>query len=47
MDNTTPIKADKELIEWFKDEFGFLEDNPSVEILWNNTDFGVGGEENE
>lgn len=42
VENTTPVKRDEELISWFKREFGYLEDNPNIEILWNNTDFGVG-----
>lgn len=40
--NTTPVKRDDELIKWFADEFKFLNDNPKVEVLYNNTDFGVG-----
>ncbi len=43
IDNTTNIKADNELIEWFREKYGYLEENPNIEILWNNTDFGVGG----
>lgn len=40
--NTTPVKRDDELIKWFADEFKFLNNNPKVEVLYNNTDFGVG-----
>lgn len=43
MNNTTNIKADFTLIEWFQKEYRFLNENPSIEVLWNNTDFGVGG----
>ncbi len=42
IENTTPVKADMALIEWFEDEFAFLEDNPKIEVLWHNTDLGVG-----
>lgn len=40
--NTTQIKADLELIQWFRDEYAYLEDNPQIEILWHNEDLGVG-----
>ena len=43
INNTTDIKADDELIQWFKEKYSYLEKNPNIEILWNNTDFGVGG----
>ncbi len=42
VDNTTPVKADHQLIEWFKEEYSYLEAKENIEILWNNTDFGVG-----
>lgn len=42
VDNTTPVKADYKLIEWFKEEYSYLENKENIEILWNNTDFGVG-----
>lgn len=42
VENTTPVKRDDELIKWFRDEFGHLEKLDNIEILWNNTDFGVG-----
>lgn len=42
VDNTTPVKADSELISWFRDEHSFLEEMENIEILWNNIDFGVG-----
>lgn len=47
INNSTDIKADPNLIKWFKNEYGHLQNNPSIEILWNNTDFGVGGEKHE
>ena len=40
--NSTPVEPDIELIEWFKEEYSYLEDYDKIEILWNNTDFGVG-----
>ena len=40
--NTTDVKRDEELVRWFLDEFRYLEDDPSVEVLYENTDFGVG-----
>ncbi|MBU5427034.1 radical SAM protein [Tissierella pigra] len=42
MENSTPVKADLELISWFKKEYSYLKDMDNIEILWNNTDFGVG-----
>ncbi|MCY6483107.1 radical SAM protein [Clostridium aestuarii] len=44
IENTTSLKRDPELIKWFKEEYSYLENNQSIEVLWNNTDFGVGGE---
>lgn len=40
--NTTKIKRDEELINWFKEKYSYLDDNPNIEVLYNNTDFGVG-----
>ncbi len=42
VDNTTPIKADKELRDWFIKEYKHLENDPQFEILYNIEDFGVG-----
>ncbi|MDO5293432.1 MAG: radical SAM protein [bacterium] len=42
VNNTTDIKRDEELVEWFCKEFAALDENPKVEVLYNNTDFGVG-----
>lgn len=33
---------DDDITGWFADEFRWLEDEPTVEVLWKNTDFGVG-----
>ena len=45
IENSTEFKRDQELINWFKEKYYYLEENENIEILWNNTDFGVGGEE--
>ncbi len=37
-----PEWVDEDLKGWFAEEFSFLEDEPNIEILWSNTDFGVG-----
>lgn len=42
IENSRSIKADKKIIEWFKQEYDYLNDNNKIEVLWNNTDFGVG-----
>lgn len=47
IDNSTEFKADKELIRWFRKKYHHLENNENIEILWNNTDFGVGGTNDE
>lgn len=41
-DNTTDVKRDAELIRWFAEKYDWLNDDPSVEVLFENTDFGVG-----
>ena len=41
-ENTTPFKRDEELIKWFEKEYRFLENKDNVEVLFENTDFGVG-----
>jgi hypothetical protein len=33
---------DEELKAWFREEFAALDDHPTIEVLWENTDFGVG-----
>lgn len=40
--NTTPIKRDEELVQWFMKEYQWLLSDPSVEVLYEVTDFGVG-----
>ena len=41
--NSTPIKADPELIDWFDKTYGdILRKHPNIDYLYNNTDFGVG-----
>lgn len=42
VNNTTDIKRDEELVKWFIKEYSYLEDYESIEVLINNTDFGVG-----
>lgn len=44
VDNSTSVRSDPELIEWFKEKYGYLENEDKYDILWNNTDFGVGSE---
>jgi len=41
-ENTTDIKRDEELINWFEREYNFLKDVSKIEMLFENTDFGVG-----
>lgn len=42
VENTMDIKRDEELVTWFKDEYSYLDNNPNIEVLYHNTDFGVG-----
>lgn len=42
INNTTELKRDEELVKWFEEKYSFLDDNPKIEVLHNNTDFGVG-----
>lgn len=42
MENSTPVKRDEDLIKWFKSHYSFLETYENIELLFNNTDFGVG-----
>ncbi len=41
-DNTTDVKRDDALVRWFAKEYAWLKDDPAVEVLFENTDFGVG-----
>ena len=40
--NTTKIRQDPELLKWFVREYVWLREDPSIEVLYENTDFGVG-----
>ena len=40
--NPTDVKREEDLVKWFLEEFRYLEEDPSVEVLYENTDFGVG-----
>lgn len=40
--NSTPIKRDEELVQWFMKEYQWLLKDPDVEVLYEITDFGVG-----
>lgn len=42
MNNSTNIKRDEDLIRWFMDKYQYLKEDPAVEVLYENTDFGVG-----
>ncbi len=33
---------DEEIKAWFGQEYAWLDDHPTIEVLWQNTDFGVG-----
>ncbi|MFQ5492184.1 MAG: hypothetical protein ACE5GE_15820, partial [Phycisphaerae bacterium] len=33
---------DSDIKAWFAEQYRFLEDLPTIEVLWENTDFGVG-----
>lgn len=41
-DNSTGIKADKELQTWFRHEYSWLADEKKIDVLFEITDFGVG-----
>ena len=41
-ENTTRIKRDEDLIKWFESKYKFLESEEKIEVLFENTDFGVG-----
>lgn len=44
VENTTPVKRDQAIVDYFRDKYFYMDDMENIEILWNNTDFGVGGE---
>ncbi|MBN1512310.1 MAG: radical SAM protein [Phycisphaerae bacterium] len=33
---------DEDIKAWFRQEYAWLDDHPTIEVLWQNTDFGVG-----
>ncbi|MDO5040685.1 MAG: radical SAM protein [Peptoniphilus sp.] len=45
VENSTDVKRDDELVEWFMDKYGYLKDDPRVDFLYENTDFGVGAKD--
>ncbi|MBP7934534.1 MAG: radical SAM protein [Phycisphaerae bacterium] len=34
---------DADIQAWFREEYAWLAEHPTIEVLWENTDFGVGG----
>lgn len=42
VNNSSQVERDEELVKWFEEKYKFLIDNPKIEVLFNNTDFGVG-----
>lgn len=40
-DNATQVKADPKLIEWFRNTYGYLDEYPYIDVLYNNLDYGV------
>lgn len=42
VNNNTSIKRDDELVKWFREEYKELDKHPTIEVLYHNTDFGVG-----
>lgn len=42
VNNSTNLERDDELVKWFIKKYKFLDENPKIEVLYNNTDFGVG-----
>ncbi|MCR8744950.1 radical SAM protein [Romboutsia lituseburensis] len=42
VNNSSKLKRDDELVKWFIDKYSYLDQNPKIEVLYNNTDFGVG-----
>lgn len=40
--NSTDVKRDDELVNWFIEKYSYLHDDSSIEVLYENTDFGVG-----
>lgn len=42
INNTSSVSRDEELVNWFKEKYKFLDEKENIEVLYNNTDFGVG-----
>ena len=42
VNNSSEIKRDNELVSWFVEKYKFLDNIDHIEVLYNNTDFGVG-----
>lgn len=40
--NSTPIKRDDALVQWFMQNYAYLQDDPHYDFLCEPTDFGVG-----
>lgn len=40
--NSTTVERDDDLVKWFTEAYSFLAEDPSIEVLYENTDFGVG-----
>lgn len=40
--NTSKLERDEDLIAWFKEKYSYLGGKPNIEVLYENTDFGVG-----
>lgn len=40
--NSTDVRRDEELVDWFMKKYDWLLEDPSVEVLYKKTDFGVG-----
>ncbi len=43
--NATPIRRDEALVQWFCEKYQYLQDDPRIDVLLENTDFGVGGKQ--
>jgi len=42
VENSTKIQPDYELRKWFSEKYSFLDELKKCDVLWVNTDFGVG-----
>ncbi len=41
VENTTPLKRDEDLVQWFYKEFKHLANEEKIDVLFDNKDFGV------